>query len=137
MAAVELALGWSVLFLLFSGVYQFGYAFYTYNALVSSVANAAELGSKMDYDTANPSTFTTNLQNMVVYGDETAGVKPIVPGLKANNVNVTVTFSNAIPIDITIAITGYQVSAIFNTFSFNGKPRATTAYLGHLTCSTC
>ena len=51
-AVIEFALGWSVLWLLFSGVYQFGYAFYTYNSLLTSVANAAELGSKLDYDTA-------------------------------------------------------------------------------------
>jgi hypothetical protein len=81
-AMLEFAIGFAVLWFLFTGVYQFGYAFYMYNVLQTATANAAELGSKMSYDTGDPSGYQTALQNMVVYGDETtrhvaagAGVK--------------------------------------------------------------
>src|ERR1700686_3786108 len=115
-AVVEFALGWSLLWLLFAGVYQVGYSFYVYNTLMISVANAAELGSKLGYDTASPATYTTDLKNMVVYGDETAGTKAIVPNLTTANVNVSVSLDSAgIPRDVTVTITGYAINALFTS----------------------
>lgn len=138
---IEFALGWSVLWLLFGGLYQFGYSFFVYNQLQTAVANAAELGSKLDYDisdTGNPTRFQQTLQNMVVYGDETAGTTPIVPGLTTSNVNVLVTLdAQSIPRDITITISNYTYSAIFASFTPLNKPRATTKYFGEVICSTC
>src|SRR6266852_9071342 len=87
-AMVEFALAFSVLWLMFSGIFQFGYSFYVYNAVMTSVANAAELGSKMTYDTASPTTYSDALKNMVVYGSTTAGTTPIVRGLSTSNVTV-------------------------------------------------
>jgi Flp pilus assembly protein TadG len=136
-AILEFAISWSVLIALLTGVYQFGYTFYIYNQLMTSVSNAAELGSKMDYDTQQSSNYTTALKNMVVYGDTTAQTSPIVTGLTASNVNVNVTLVNSIPQDLTITITGYTVNAVFTSFTFSGKPRATVAYLGHVICSGC
>lgn len=136
-ALLEFALGWSILWALFAGIYQFGYTFYVYNTVLTSVANAAELGSKMTYDTANPSTFTTALQNMVVYGNTTAGTSPIVPGLATSNVTVGVNPEGTMPTDITITINNFTINAVFTNFTFNGKPRATAVYMGQITCSTC
>jgi len=140
-AVLEFALGWSVLWLIFGGLYGFGYIFYAYNVLQTAVANAAELGSKMDYDigdTSSPTRFQQALQNMVVYGDETAGNSPILPGLTTANVNVSVTLdAGSMPRDITITITNYSINAIFRSFTPNNKPRATTKYFGEITCSTC
>lgn len=136
-ALLEFALGFSLLWALFAGIYQFGYSFYVYNSVMTSVANAAQLGSKMTYDTANTSQFTTALQNMVVYGNTTAGTAPIVPGLSTSNVNVNVNPQGAIPTDITITINNFTIDAVFTQFTFNGKPRATTVYMGQITCSTC
>ena len=136
-ALLEFALGWSLLWALFAGIYQFGYSFYVYNTVMTSVANAAQLGSKMTYDTANPSQFSTALQNMVVYGNTTAGTSPIVPGLATSNVGVSVNPQGGMPTDITITINSFTIDAVFTRFTFNGKPRATTAYMGNITCSTC
>jgi len=136
-ATLEFALGWALLWALFAGVYQFGYSFYVYNVVMTSVANAAELGSKMTYDTGNTSQFTTAVTNMVVYGDTTAGSKPLVPGLSTSNVTVSVNAKDSMPTDITISITNFTIDAFFAKFTFNGKPRATTVYLGHIVCSTC
>jgi Flp pilus assembly protein TadG len=137
-AVLEFALGWSVLWLIFSGVYQFGYSFYVYNQLMTSVANAAELGSKMSYDTGDPTTFTTALQNMVLYGDTTTGTTPLVKDLVAGNVNIAVTTDAAgIPRDITITIVNFKLDGLFQSFTINGKPRATTLYFGQVTCASC
>jgi Flp pilus assembly protein TadG len=136
-AILEFAISWSVLIALLTGVYQFGYTFYIYNQLMTSVTNAAELGSKMDYDTQHASAYTDKLTNMVLYGDTTAQANPIVRGLGTTNVSVNVTLINSIPQDLTITITGYTVDAVFTSFTFSGKPRATVAYLGHVICSGC
>jgi Flp pilus assembly protein TadG len=136
-ALLEFALGWSILWALFAGIYQFGYSFYVYNTVLNSVANAAELGSKMTYDTANSSAYSNALKNMVVYGDTTAGTTPIVRGLATSNVTVTVNLAGTIPSDITITINNYTIDAVFTTFTFNGKPRATAVFMGQVSCSTC
>lgn len=136
-ALLEFALGWSILWALFAGVYQFGYSFYVYNTVLNSVANAAELRSKMTYDTASPSTYTTALQNMVVYGSTSAGTTPVVRGLATSNVTVNVNLAGTIPTDLTITINNYTIDAVFTTFTFNGKPRATAVFMGQVACSTC
>src|SRR5579864_7389843 len=114
---LEFALGFSVLWALFAGIYQFGYSFYIYNTMLTSVGNAAELGSKMTYDTASPSTYTSALKNMVVYGNTTAGTTPIVPGLATSNVTVTVNPAGGIPTDLTITINNFTIDAVFTRFT--------------------
>jgi len=140
-ALLEFAIGWSVLWAVFAGVWQFGYSFYVYNVLQTAVADAAELGAKMDYDTGdtgNPTLFQQKLQNMVVYGDETAGTTPVVSGLTTSNVNVAVTLdAQSMPRFVTVSITNYTISAIFGSITPNNKPRVTTKYYGNIVCSTC
>ena len=138
-AMIEFAISWVVIWLVFTGVYQFGYSFYVYNALQTAASDAAQLGAKMNYDTSDASSFNTALTNMVVYGDTTVpqNAKPIVLGLTTDNVNVSVNPSSAMPTDITVTIQNFQVDALFTKFTFNGKPRATAAYMGHVTCSGC
>jgi Flp pilus assembly protein TadG len=138
-ALLEFALGWSILWALFAGIYQFGYSFYVYNTVLTSVGNAAELGSKMTYDTASATTeaaFQTALKNMVVYGSTTAGNSPIVPGLTTSMVTIGVNPSTY-PTDITVTINGFTINALFTSFTFNGKPRATAVYMGNIICSNC
>ena len=135
---LEFALGFFVLWAMFSGVYQAGYGFYVYNVLLTSVADAAQLGSKLGYDTASPGSYTTSLKNMVVYGDEAAGSKSVVPNLATSNVSVSVNLDSAgMPTDVTVAITGYSIDALFTSYSLSSKPRVTTKYFGQVSCSTC
>jgi hypothetical protein len=107
------------------------------------VSNAAELGAKISYDTGNPAAFSTTLQNMVLYGDETAGTSPIVSGLTASmvNVSVTATGTSSVPSDVTISIgsatTPYNINAMFGSMALKGKPRVTVKFLGQATCSSC
>jgi Flp pilus assembly protein TadG len=136
-ALLEFALGFTVLWLLFAGLYQFGYSFYVYNAVMTSVENAAQLGAKMTYDTGNPSQFTNAVTNMVVYGNTTAGTKPVVPGLSSSNVSLNLNLQNAIPTDVTVSISNFKVDSLFTTFTFNGKPRATAVFMGQIACAGC
>src|SRR6266404_1375193 len=117
-AMIEFAISWVVIWLVFTGVYQFGYSFYVYNALQTAASDAAQLGAKMNYDTSDASSFNTALTNMVVYGDTTVpqNAKPIVLGLTTDNVNVSVNPSSAMPTDITVTIQNFQVDALFTKF---------------------
>jgi len=136
-ALLEFALGFSVLWALFAGIYQFGYTFFIYNRLMTTVTSAAELGSKLTYDTANTSQFTNAVTNMVLYGSTTAGTTPLVPRLSSSNVSVSVNAQNSIPTNVTITINSFTVDALFHSFTFNGKPSVTMAYTGQIRCSTC
>jgi hypothetical protein len=77
---------------------------------MTSVANAAQIGSAMDYDTGSPSTLSDQIKNMVVYGDINAGSSnPLVPGIATSNVVVDFnTDSLGIPHDVTVHLTGYK-----------------------------
>jgi Flp pilus assembly protein TadG len=135
-AVIEFALGWTFLWLMFAGVYEYGHAFFVYNTLQISVANAAELGSLLGYDSASPSTYTTALKNMVVYGDETSnGLSPVVPNLTTANVSVVLD-SASYPQYVTIKITGYTIDALFMQIALS-KPQVTVGYFGQISCSTC
>jgi Flp pilus assembly protein TadG len=137
-AILEFALGWTFLWLLFSGVYQYGSSFYTYNRLMTLVANAAELGAKIQYDTGDASAYNTKVLNMVLYGSETAGSSTIVPGLDSSNVSIVVTNdANSIPRDLTVKIVNFQIASFFSPSTINGKPRATNLYYGQVVCASC
>ncbi|MCX6634024.1 MAG: pilus assembly protein [Acidobacteria bacterium] len=132
-AMIEFAVSWALLWAVFAGLFQFGYAFRVYNRLKTNVANAAQFAARMDYDTADPTLFTDNLKNLVVYGDLTQGThSPVVPDLTPSKVTVAVTSVNGMPRYVTISISDYSVNAIFTSFRFDGKPRATTAYMGNI-----
>lgn len=138
-ALVEFALCWTLMWMLFAGIYQFGYAFYVYNQLMTAVANASQVGSKMPFDmTDGGSTAISQLKNYVVYGDATGGTTPIAPGLSTSNVSVSfATDASGVPHDVTVKIQNYSINAIFTNFSMNGKPRATAIYLGTIACAGC
>lgn len=137
-AMLEFALGWSILWMVFSGLYQIGYAYYIYNIMLESTSNAAALGSRLAFDTGNTSAFTTTLKNMVLYGDETAGTNTLVRNMTASNVNVSYhPDANGFPTYITVNITGFTINALFTSFSLPNKPGATTKYYGQINCSGC
>lgn len=135
-ALVEFALSWSVLWLIFWGLFEFGYAFYSYNVLLTSVSNAAELASKMTFDGGSPGAFTTAVKNMVVYGDETAGSTPLLPNLSVSNVSVSLSPDNVGPQNITVSVT-YQIDVVLAKFQLTNKPQVTTAFTGQTLCSGC
>jgi hypothetical protein len=97
--------------------------------LVSQVSAAARYASGVDFDTGH--SFVPTVQNIAVYGTPTAGTAPIVPGLTTSNINVTWAADNmGIPQTITVSITNYTVNAVFQTFTFSGKPAITVRFAG-------
>jgi Flp pilus assembly protein TadG len=141
-ALIEFAISFSLIFAVFGGVFQFGYSFYTYNALVNAVREGARYASLKPYDSTSTTptqAFLTDVQNMVVYGTiaPADGAKAVVGGLQLSNVAVTPTAGLAgtltAPTQMTVSITGYSVDAVFGAWSLNGKPNATFPYIGILT----
>ena len=151
---VEFALSSFLILWTFSGMFEFGYAFYAYNSLVNAVRNGARYAGNLPYASAsltavagsNPvtytsadSTYTSKVQNMVVYGTPTpaTGAKPIVLGLTTSNVNLGMTPGAAgvnmqPPVAVTISIQNFSLDAIFKTFTMNGRPLVTFPYTGIL-----
>ena len=132
---VEFAIGSGILVAVFTGTFRFGYTFLQYNNLENAVARGARYASLVPYDSpdATPSTaFRTAVQNMVLYGSTTAGTTPVLPGLTAANVNLTVTFSPTllIPSVMTVSINGYTINSIFAASALTNKPAVSYAYQG-------
>lgn len=130
---VEFALTFLLLIALFSGAFEFGYVLFAYNTLVSAVREGARYASLRPYDSASstPSpAFATAVQNMVVYGDPAGGTTPVLRGLAASNVQVSILTSGSAPLQVTVSITGFSVDAVFGTVILNNKPACSFPYLG-------
>ena len=132
---VEFALTFLVLFAVFTGAFEFGYAFYAYNTLVNAVREGARYASMKPYDsaTSTPSTaFSTAVQNMVVYSNPNPaqGAAPILAGLSTSNVNVAVISNGAQPLQMTVSISNVSLDAVFGTITLSSKPSVSFPYLG-------
>ena len=132
---IEFALSFLVLFSIFTGAFEFGYAFYAYNTLVNAVREGARYASMRPYDSASstPSTaFSTAVKNMVVYANPSPdnGTSPILRGLSTSNVNVAVLTSGSAPLQMTVSISGFSLDAVFGTINLNGNPSVSFPYLG-------
>jgi len=132
---IEFALSFLVLFSVFTGAFEFGYAFYAYNTLVNAVREGARYASLKPYDSASstPSTaFNSAVQNMVVYANPTPpnGAMPILRGLSTSNVNLTVLANGSAPTQMTVSISNFALDAVFGTVTLNGNPSVAFPYLG-------
>ncbi|HTA70034.1 MAG TPA: TadE/TadG family type IV pilus assembly protein [Bryobacteraceae bacterium] len=132
---IEFALSFLVLFSIFTGAFEFGYAFYSYNTLVNAVREGARYASLKPYDSASstPSTdFNTAVQNMVVYANPSPSnhATPILHGLSTSNVNLTVLTSGSAPVQMTVSISNFSIDAVFGTVTLNGNPSVSFPYLG-------
>src|SRR4051794_38031503 len=128
-AVIEFALGWALLSVIFTSMFQYGYTIWTYSALEDAVQNAAKTAASLQYSASTPSTFTTSVQNLVVYGSLTAGTRTLAPGLTTGNVTVDTHNVGGFPTNVTVAIQNYRVNAIFGTRTLN-KPRVTVQFVG-------
>lgn len=134
---IEFALSVSLLWILFAGVYQFGYAFSMYNRLQMNVYNAAMYASETVYDASNPARFETAIKNMAVYGTVAGGTKPAVPGLSPSNVVITLNPVAGLPTVVTVQIRNFKIASVFSDYFLKDKPRVTTLFIGQVTCSSC
>jgi Flp pilus assembly protein TadG len=133
-AMVEFALGSSLLVAAFTGTFQFGYTFYVYNNIETAVNNGAKYAALRTYEqtSSTPSNcFKTAVQDMVAYGDPTGTTtNAIAPGLTPSNVNLIVTFTNGVPTQMQVNISGYSINSVFTSMSLNNKPSSTYPFLG-------
>ncbi len=129
-AILEFALSFTLLWTVFSGVFQFGYSMYVYNSLANAVTEGAHYAARVDFDSPGH-TFVNQVKNMVVYGSPTGGGTPLAPGLSTGQVSVIWTAdASGVPQTITVGISSYTVNAIFHNYAFTNKPRVTVLYLG-------
>lgn len=132
-AIIEFVLSCGLLFAIFSGVFQFGYAFYLYNVLENAVTAGARYASLRTYDSssATPSaSYLTAVRNVVVYGDPAGGQNPVAPGLDPSAVAVTVSMEAGVPRRVRVAIASYKLDAAIKVFQLTGKPFAEFPYVG-------
>ncbi|MGA2600179.1 MAG: TadE family protein [Bryobacteraceae bacterium] len=139
---IEFVLSATLLAGFFTGIFQYGYAFYAYNVLVNAVRSGARYASLKPYDShsASPSeAFQLAVQNMVVYGDPDPprNAVPVLGGLTRSNVQLTVTGgptggSLVAPASMTVSISRFQVNSIFSVLNLDGRPSLTFPYTGVL-----
>lgn len=101
-ALVEFAIGATVFLTVMFGVVEFGRCLWTHNAL----SDAARRGAR--YAINHPSSDSTAVKNVVVYGDPAGGSKPLVDNLTTGNVQVNYSSFGLGEGTVTVSITNYQ-----------------------------
>ena len=134
---VEFAVGSTVLVTLFAGVFQFGWSLLIYNNLMTSVSNAAVIAAQKEYDFANPSSFETDIKNMVIYGDITASGPKVAPDIDTTHVSVVTAPAGGYPQYVTVSVNGYQLRTLFANMTLSNKPRVTVPFAGKIVCTGC
>jgi Flp pilus assembly protein TadG len=129
-AAIEFALVFGLLWMILSGCFRLGYSIYIYESVLNAIAGAARYAARVDFDEPNH-IFITGVRNMAVYGNPSGGTTPLAPGLATGNISVDWTYdAKSIPVTIRVSVTGYSVNALFQTFTWSGKPSVTVRYAG-------
>jgi Flp pilus assembly protein TadG len=129
-AVIEFALTFGLLWMLLGGCFKLGYSIYLYQSLLNAVAGAARYAARLDFDEPNH-TFAASVKNMAAYGDPAGGAVPLAPGLTAAKIQVTWAYdAKGVPQSITVSVTNYSVNAVFQSFTWSGKPSVTVRYAG-------
>lgn len=130
---VEFALSVSILVPVFVGVFQFGYAFYTYNRLMVAIRSGARYAALCTYDssTSTPTdAYLSAVRNAVVYGNPNGGTDPVVAGLSTGQVGVSVTMNKSVPDMVTVYLTSFTANTIVKNMTWTGKPAAAFRFEG-------
>jgi hypothetical protein len=122
-ALIEFAGSLVLLAVMFAGIFEIGYSFYTYGTLVSSVRAGARYAALQPRGTgADPATVAKAVRNLVVYGDPAPPVRtpPVVPGLTTDQVELIEG-----PDGSTVSLRGFQLDALFMKVKLDGRPTIT------------
>jgi Flp pilus assembly protein TadG len=121
-ALIEFAGSLILLSTVFTGVFQIGYAFYTYGALVNAVRAGARYASLQRGSGAADADIGNAVRNLVVYGNPAPSEsdKPLVPGLTTADVQLIDS-----PGASTVSLRGFQIDALFTKIKLNGRPTVT------------
>jgi Flp pilus assembly protein TadG len=129
-AMIEFALVFGLLWILLSGCFRIGYSIYIYQSALNALAGAARYAARVDFDEPNHA-FAAKVRNMAVYGNPAGGTAPLAPGLRTGDISVAWEYdAKGVPVTITVSLSGYSVNAVFQSFTWSGKPSVTVRYSG-------
>ena len=120
MQLIEMAFVMPVMMILLGGLVELSYYFYTY----ATLARATRAGAGYIYTKAYTDTEITKAKNMVICGElnSCSGFSSVVPSLSASNVSVVLTTLSANDKTITVSVTNYSYTPLFDLFKLtNGK----------------
>ena len=123
---IEFAGSLILLAVMFAGIFEIGYSFYTYGTLVNAVRAGARYAALQLREAGNDSAASPGrakaVRNMVVYGEPNpaSNSKPLVPGLTIENVELI----NG-PGAATVALRGFELDALFIKVKLDGRPTVT------------
>jgi hypothetical protein len=118
-ALVEFAGSLILLAVMFAGIFEIGYSFYTYGTLVTAVRAGARYAALQPRGTSMDPSVAKAVRNLVVYGDPAPGdaTKPLVPGLSTEHVELI-----SGPDASTVSLRGFEVDALFMKVKLDGRP---------------
>jgi hypothetical protein len=122
-ALIEFAGSLILLAVMFAGIFEIGYSFYSYGTLVTAVRAGARYAALQanGAGVVDP-TVAKAVRNLVVYGDPAPAdrSKPVVPGLTTEQVELI----NG-PDASTVSLRGFVVDALFMKVKLDGRPTVT------------
>jgi hypothetical protein len=121
-ALIEFAGSLVLLAVMFAGIFEIGYSFYSYGELVSAVRTGARYAAFQPRGAGADPGVAKAVRNLVVYGDPTPGerAKPVVPGLTVDHVELI----NS-PDASTVSLHGFELDALFMKVKLDGRPTVT------------
>jgi hypothetical protein len=121
-ALIEFAGSLVLLAMMFAGIFEIGYSFYTYGALVSAVRAGARYAALQPRGAGTDPMVAKAVRNLVVFGDPapTDGSKPLISGLSTEDVELI----NS-PDASTVSLRGYELDALFMKVKLDGRPTVT------------
>jgi hypothetical protein len=117
-ALIEFAGALILLTIMFAGIFEIGYSFYTYATLVTGVRAGARYAA---LQLPGPAT-TKAVRNLVVYGDPAPPDRAtaVVPGLSIDDVELI-----SSPEASTVSVRGFEIDAVFMKMKLDGRPTVT------------
>jgi len=121
-ALVEFAGSLIVLTAVFVGVFEIGYAFFSYATLVNAVRAGARYSALQQHGAAADPEAANATRNLVVYGDPKPAehAQPVVRGLSIENVEIVNGAGTS-----TVSLRGFEVDALFAKLKLDGRPTVT------------
>jgi Flp pilus assembly protein TadG len=134
-ALIEFALASAILIPCFVGTFQFGYGFYTYNRVQSTIANSARYASLRTYRCKSSSDIEKvkqAIRNVAVYGKPDAtGAAPLVKELMVSNVDVIYELDSLnAPLAVTVNAKNVKIDSVFKAFILTNKPAVKFPFVG-------
>jgi Flp pilus assembly protein TadG len=121
-ALIEFAGSLIVLAVMFAGIFEIGYSFYTYGTLVDAVRAGARYAALQPRGAGADPAVAKAVRNLVVYGDPAPAdrARPLVSGLTTDKVELV----NS-PDASTVSLRDFEVDALFMKVKLDGRPTVT------------